>query len=276
MKKLILIFLFFTSLLNAQLLNVLNKGENPELNINTSLDFAYTNLISNSTFTDGTGWDLSSGSSVANGNLILNGAVGSNPFANYTISAQVNQTLVLTYDVIANNLGADGVYIYHTVGYPASVVTSIKTLTKTVGSQTYVFYANGATSTLLPIRALTTTGNISFDNMQLKRLIAPTSFTTPTMSATDYVIESSGCKFIEVTGETYIQMSDTLALGYYKLKVTQDWTQGKLWAYNGTTTYNFPQSDGIYAVKIYLPGNKPLVIGCDNNTISVLSSLSIK
>ena len=82
--------------------------------------------------------------------------------------------------------------------------------------------------------------------------------------------------YLEDVDITKITMTDTLEAGYYKLKVYQDWTKGKFWAYNGTTTYNFPQADGEYTVKIYLPGNKPLVIGCDNNTISSLSSLSIK
>lgn len=262
MKKLILILLFISTLLNAQLLDMLSKDEQPELNTNTSLDFSYTNVLS--------GWDFTSGWENSGTTIIDNNSFSTAGYGGLykSVSPSIIQNNVVKLDIIANTT-ATQFRIINTAG----TVTLMSARTGSVNYSGIVVWSGSSMNFFLNNQ---TAGTTDITSMSLTKLIAPTGFTTTITTATNYVIEDNGCKFVEVTGETKITMNDTLEAGYYKLKVTQDWTQGKLWAYNGTTTYNFPQSDGEYTVKIYLPGNKPLVIGCDNNTISTITYLSVR
>lgn len=274
MKKLILILLLSFTIVNAQDL-LFDKKDNPELNTNTSLTIPYAELVPNGDFSVSDGWSLTTGTTISNGYLKLDADATANTYGWANLPAtQYGKLLGLNYDVDTSTINAT-INIYQLAN---SLLTTSPAIPKTVGHQTYIFTANGAGSCDdLILRVLSSSGRIIIDNVSLKVLVSPTGFTS-TMTATDYVsdLNGLGCKFIEVTGDTYIEMEDTLEAGWYYVLVEQVYVSGEFNVFNGTTEYPFPQSSGTFKRLVYADGTNPLRFQVDHNSDITQKKLSIK
>lgn len=305
MKKLLILLFICPLLIKGQFLQILQEDNKPELFLNNYLtwdstatyqsDFSATESISE---TGGTG--------SANNDNISDGTTSySNTYKFYADGSTGSHRGQITLGQTSGAISR--LYIYH---YLPNANTNVDGITTSNSMSTSNVISGSTTNTTgykgtwnrfnllvafdntnatrinqASSANLTFTGaNSSSDdimyiyNIQLWRHNMPSGFTTGTLTKTNYVdgVHGGGLKFVEATGESKVTMTDTLEAGYYTFKVNQDWTQGKLWFYNGTTTYNMPQSDGYYAVKVYADGTHPIIIGCDNNTISSILYLSIK
>lgn len=308
MKKLI-ILLFLTTIINAQFLELMqNNVSNTELNSSPTMTGSWTTLYQ-SDWSSTEDWMETDGIGSANNDNISDGTTSYNNvykyYANSTSGSHHSRRslgqasgdlcrLTGSFYLPNSNTHANGftfsysfsstTVISGTIGYYSSPYANntgqwkdfdIYIAFDNSNSTRFWEYSNGV--------SIFAGSNLSSDdilylyNVKLEKQALPTGWTGTALSKDNHILcLTTGVKLVEATGETKLTMTDTLDVGYYKIKVIQDWTQGKLWIYNGTTTYNLPQSDGDYAVKIYADGIHPIVIGCDNNTISSLLSLSIK
>lgn len=310
MKKLLIILLFLTTIINAQFLELMqNNVSNTELNSSPTMTGSWTTLYQ-SDWSSAESMSETNGTGSANNDGISDGttsydntykyyanATSGSHYASVSLGQSSGDLCRLTGSfyfpnanthangfTISNSLSA-AIVISGTIGYYASPYTNNTGQWKNL--DVYVAFDNSNATRFWEYSngtSIFTGSNSSSDdimylyNVKLEKQVLPNGWTGTALSKANHILclTTGGVKLVEATGETKLTMTDTLDVGYYKIKVIQDWTQGKLWIYNGTTTYNLPQSDGDYAVKIYADGIHPIVIGCDNNTISSLSSLSIK
>lgn len=262
MRKILFILLILANLLNAQFLNLMQEN-NKELNSNSTFsNWNYTNLLSGWNFTSG--WSVASTASIINANSFSTTGVGGvRKNSIMTIGnlyfLSMTGTKTSTSNVIVVNYG--GTTTYQTISTASFNFSNTPFMATTDGGY-YIFNLSAGTTTI--------TSQI------IKNAAIPSGFTSATMNATNYVLQDNGCKFVEAIGETYIETSGNVKAGTRKIKVEQDWTQGKLYITNGVTSVALPQSDGFATVTMSFNGSQKLKVICDNNTISILKKLSIK
>lgn len=302
MKKLFLILLASVSILNAQFLELMQERNLIELNPNPYFaNWSYTESVVNGTMeswassSNLNNWSedyltatyyhsdettvLHGGSHSAELNITGNSTNPSWGRYYYTISGAAGKVFkydAYLYNVNAISSGYAGILFSDAGSGYATLTYSNSTGNGTWEHKNGVF-GGSVGNILIQLRLESGTTQTSyFDDISVQQLVAPTGFTSPTMNATNYVVQSNGCKFVEATGTTYIETSSALTRGTRKFKVTQDWTQGRLSISNGTTSVNLNQSDGTQTVSLYFDGTQKMKVECTNNTISTISLLSIK
>ncbi len=220
MKKLLLILLI-PFVLNAQFLELMQEGNLIELNQNPYFaNWSYTELVTNGTFNSESSWTLTPNTAISSGTLNYTAPSTETPYQFISLSA--GKVYQIKFDLLNYTSGnfrlsfSGASYLtpdYHVSGSYAKVAPYVSS--GVLGLASYVGF----------------TGSI--DNISVSELVPPTGFTSSTMDATNYVIQSNGCKFVEATGTTYIETSTFyivdlillgfgLVIGYYARKI-KDW-----------------------------------------------------
>ena len=267
MKKIILILLLST-LVNAQGL-LFSKPNSQELNANINLGFNYTDILSAWNLTSG--WSITGGVTITDLNTVTISSAGN--LKNTTQLVPVGS--VCRARIIGNTTMSP---VTITVSDGSGGAVSLGSISSSPFDKTYIYVvSNSPTSKGILNFTLSYAGVVNFTNLELITLVPPIGFIS-TFTATDYVsnFDGLGCKFIEVTGTTYIEMEDTLDAGYYYVTATQNYTSGELNAYNGTSEVAFPQASGTSKKLVQLDGVHPLRLQVDNNSNITVTKLSIK
>ena len=276
MKKIFIIILMFLSscdLVYSQF-DWWNRPNQKEFNENINLEFTYTELINGGEFNDVLlfsttgGWDINS---TLSGEAYFNGV--STGYVGQSCIFSGGEIVQLIYS-ISNSAGTSKLTFAKETGYPFfNEMTAY--IDHPDGNYNYIWSIDGVTNQFRTY-GWNAGDSFGFDDLYLHVLIPPNNFNASTFDVNNYVVYSSGCKFVETTGITYIEMQTVLPIGYYSLTGNQIYTSGELNAFNGTVEVAFPTSSGAFNLTYYSDGINALRLQVDNNSSIILTKLSIK